>query len=529
MTAVLTDNVDDPRNTDADLVRGSMAGDRTAFAQIYDRYADRLHDFCARMLRDHDGAADCVQEAFCVAATRLPQLREPDKLRPWLYAIARNEALARLRERRRETPFDDLPDVESPDETPDIVTSRTELADLIAEAAGGLSDRDRVVFDLAFHHGLSGTELADALEISHTNANKIVFRLRRTIERCLGALMLSRHAESAPGRCAELSEILSGWDGQLTVLMRKRISRHIESCSPCDDEQRRLVNPAAMLGTTPVFIVAPDWLRERTLAEVQLTSHGSPMEGESDDAAHSFAAADAVSADDAGARRRNRRWLWAAVLLMAALGASAGLTFAWSNQRPMTITSADVSGPAPEPDGQTPTPTKLLPTPIIPDTPTTVPNPTVQPPPQVPVIPVPTPTVQPPQVPVIHVPTEKPPPQAQVVQTPIRDTPNLNAQPPAGPPRVGKQTPVSEPEHDVRRSPRFPTASPDRGPAPKTTPSLQRSSPADVEPPSAPRPTLRTAQDSDSDAEPNSPTPRRPGRDAGGSDADSPDRRGTGR
>lgn len=80
------------------------------FAGIYDRYADRLHDFCVGMLRDRDGAADCVQDVFCTAATGLAQLREPDKLRAWLYSIARNEALRRLRERRRETPYDELPD-----------------------------------------------------------------------------------------------------------------------------------------------------------------------------------------------------------------------------------------------------------------------------------------------------------------------------------------------------------------------------------------------------------------------------------
>ena len=97
----------------------AAAGDRAAFAQMYDRYADRLHDFCIGMLRDRDGAADCVQDAFCIAATRLPQLREPDKLRPWLYSIARNEALRKLSERRRETPSEDLPDTMSNEPGPE--------------------------------------------------------------------------------------------------------------------------------------------------------------------------------------------------------------------------------------------------------------------------------------------------------------------------------------------------------------------------------------------------------------------------
>ncbi|HEX2284093.1 MAG TPA: sigma-70 family RNA polymerase sigma factor, partial [Mycobacterium sp.] len=294
-------------NTDAELVRASMAGDHAAFAQIYDRYADRLHDFCVGMLRDFHGAADCVQETFCLAATRLPQLREPDKLRPWLYSIARNEALRRLRERHRETPADELPDVESDDMGPDMLSARTELADLIAEVAGGLSDRDRAVLDLAFRHGLNGPDLADALGVSHSNANTMMLRLRRTIERSLGALLVSRSARNNPNGCAELRAILAGWDGQFTVLMRKRVARHIESCSVCDDERRRLVTPAALLGATPVFIPAPGWLRERTLGEVQLTCHGSAMDGGSGDAAGTHPdRTNASAADGAGGGQRHR-------------------------------------------------------------------------------------------------------------------------------------------------------------------------------------------------------------------------------
>src|SRR6478609_8209463 len=93
MTAVPHWDVVGPVDTDADLARAAAAGDRGAFAGIYDRYADRLFDFCVGMLRDRDDAADCVQDAFCTAASRLGQLRDADKLRPWLYAIARNEAL----------------------------------------------------------------------------------------------------------------------------------------------------------------------------------------------------------------------------------------------------------------------------------------------------------------------------------------------------------------------------------------------------------------------------------------------------
>jgi RNA polymerase sigma factor (sigma-70 family) len=278
MTAALPSwDIVGPRSTDAELVRAAAAGDRQAFAVMYDRYANRLHDFCAGMLADRDAAADCVQDAFCTAATCLGDLREPDKLRAWLYGIARHQAMRRIRDRRKEQLSDELPEVVSGDAGPDTMAGRSELANLIAEAAGGLSDRDRSVLELAYRHGLGGPELAEALGVSQTNANTMVYRLRETIEKCLGALLVARRARTNPNRCPELAAMLKGWDGQFTILMRKRIARHIESCHRCDQERRRMVNPVALLGAAPVFIPAPDWLRDRTLNEIQLTCAGTGM------------------------------------------------------------------------------------------------------------------------------------------------------------------------------------------------------------------------------------------------------------
>ncbi len=276
MTAVPDWDIVGP-GTDAELARAAAAGDRHAFAGIYDRYADRLHDFCVGMLGDRDAAADCVQDAFCTAATSLGGLREPDKLRPWLYAIARNEALRRLRDRRRERPADTLPEAVSPEAGPDVLAGRMELANLIAEVAGGLSDRDRSVLELAYRHGLDGPEVAQALGVSESAAKSMVFRLRDTIERCLGALLVSRDARTNPNRCPELASVLHGWDGKFTILMRKRIARHIDSCTVCDQERRRLVNPVALLGAVPVFIPAPGWLRDRTLGEIPPTGPGEQL------------------------------------------------------------------------------------------------------------------------------------------------------------------------------------------------------------------------------------------------------------
>lgn len=232
--------------SDADLAVAAAAGDRAALAGIYHRYAPRLESYCVGMLRDRHAAADCVQDVFCIAAVELPKLREPDKLRPWLYAIARRTALRAISERRRETSSDELPDVVAQGPGPFTVTAQNELSLLVAEAAAGLSERDRRVLDLAYRQALAGAELAEALGVSHESAKKLVQRLRATVERSLSALLVARYAEQ--NGCRELAATLATADGQFSVLMRKRVARHIDACPTCDAHRRTLVSSVAMLG-----------------------------------------------------------------------------------------------------------------------------------------------------------------------------------------------------------------------------------------------------------------------------------------
>lgn len=339
---------------DATLARAAAAGDRSAFAAIYDRYADRLHDFCVGMLRDREAAADCVQDVFVTAATKLVQLREPDRLRSWLYAIARSEALARIRARKREQLSEELPEMPSGEADMATLAARTELADLIADASGGLSDRDRVVLELAYRQGLDGPELAEALGVTPKNANTLVERLRDTVARSLGALLLCRRVNADPGRCPELAAIVDQWDGQLTPLLRKRVARHVDGCAICEDDRARMVSPAALLGAAPIAIPAPAWLRSQTLdrAVTALPGHGAKATGPGDDESwwppRDFDGdqpsnhAAAASGKALSTRRRGRVAVGAALVLLgvggvAALGAPAAFR----------VVPADDSGPVP--------------------------------------------------------------------------------------------------------------------------------------------------------------------------------------
>jgi RNA polymerase sigma factor (sigma-70 family) len=514
MTALPSWHVAGP--TDAELACAAAAGDRRAFAQIYDRYADRLHDFCVGMLRDRDGAADCVQDVFCTAATTLSQLREPDKLRPWLYAIARSQALRRIRDRQRERLCDELPEAVSGEPGPDTLAARSELADLIAQAAGGLSDRDRAVLELTYRHGLSGPELAQALGVSQSNANNMVGRVRETIERSLGALLVGRQARTNTAGCAELAVILDRWDGQFSVLMRKRIARHIESCPTCDQQRRRLVSPAALLGAAPVFIPAPSWLRQHTLGQIRLTSattsaaapanaahrpgpgsgppaasdhpragwHGrhsqspDPSTGQSPDGPLAYAdtataprstTAKAADQQDAAAahdhldhNHHGRRVMLLVALLVAALATSMGLTFLWLNHHGATsITPADVNRTAPPPRNRAPapvTPHNPPPAPTAgPESP--LPVPTAAPGPANAPVQTP-PPVGPSQAPNVIPPTALGPTRPPVPVSPIPVSP----QPVSPPPWSGRT--IAPPPSSERTLPGAPRGAPGRTPLP---------------------------------------------------------------
>jgi RNA polymerase sigma factor (sigma-70 family) len=505
--------------SDAELARAAATGDRGAFAMIYDRYADRLHDFCVGMLRDRDAAADCVQDVFCTAATQLPKLREPDRLRPWLYAIARNEALRCIRDRRREHASDELPDEASHDAGPDTLAARNELANLIAEAAGGLVDRDRTVLELAYRHGLDGPELANALEVSPGTANKMVSRLRNTIESSLGALLVARRAQQSADKCAELGAILADWDGRFSVLMRKRISRHIESCSTCDEERRRLVNPVALLGAAPVFIPAPAWLRDHTLGQIQLTSADFDLDasdsaddhGQSGDTDHSDGGRDDAGHLDGVQPGRGRRVIPWVGLFAAAFFLSLGLMYTFLYHDKTAVTPMELRGTVPSPVKQGPPPTaNLIPAtapanPVPPSPPVnspapvqlpTAPPPVAPPPPPIapppivpPVAPPPPPIVPPPPV-VLPPPVIVPPPPI-VLPPPVRVTPPVYP-PPSPPVYPPPSPPVYPPPPPVKPTPPSsgPIVPPHRGPilTPPAGPTYQPPPPAQPPPPPPPPP-----------------------------------------
>ena len=253
--------------TDAHLVSAYLSGDRTALATIYDRYAPGLYDTARAMLSDRHDASDMVQDVFVIAAERLDQLREPDRLKPWLYAVLRNEVYRRTKKRKRAVPTDfqsetvpDVPASYDPRQAGEGVAYE-ELASMVRSASAGLDERDRLVLELSVRQGLSGSDLADALGVTAEQSYSLVHRMRERVEKSLGAYAV---AKAGRRECPDLDRLLAAWDGEFTVLVRKRVNRHIEECATCD-RSRKTLAPLALFGAAPAFVL-PFGLRDRVLA-----------------------------------------------------------------------------------------------------------------------------------------------------------------------------------------------------------------------------------------------------------------------
>ncbi|MEX0663598.1 MAG: sigma-70 family RNA polymerase sigma factor [Acidimicrobiia bacterium] len=261
---------------DAELVTATRSGDQAAFAAIYDRYADRLHDFCHSVLRDRHEAADAMQDTFVLAAQRLGQLRDPEKLRPWLFAIARHESLRRAKARGRATPTEDAGvDVAIDESSPEDVVSGRDAGAIVWDAAAGLSERDRVLLDLHLRQGLDGQELADAIGTTADHAYVLMSRLRDQVERSLGALLVARLGRDD---CEVLQEVLKDWDGTYSPLWRKRVARHVDDCETCSEGRKKFLSPLAFLAAVPL-VPAPLALRKLTLDRVQNIANVRPVGG----------------------------------------------------------------------------------------------------------------------------------------------------------------------------------------------------------------------------------------------------------
>ena len=309
---------------DPEVVAAITAGDPAGIAMAYDRYAAALYGYSHWMLHDSTAAAGALKDTFVIAAATADNLSEPSSLRPWLFALTRNECRRRIRPAsavrdgeadaagepadttyelsdaaddlsdatvqfravgRPAAPADDLSDatiqfqvirqladpitpfrvIGQPTYPPGHVhgdQGQAELRSLIHSILAGLRPGEREVIELSFRHDLNDSDLAIVLGVSRSRAHDLASHARVRLEEALGALHIALTGREA---CPVLGELLAGWDGQLTEQTRERVAGHIRECRTCAHHGWGAMRPAAFSRLLPMAPLPPE-LREQVLS-----------------------------------------------------------------------------------------------------------------------------------------------------------------------------------------------------------------------------------------------------------------------
>jgi RNA polymerase sigma-70 factor, ECF subfamily len=150
--------------TDGELLVRVADRDRAAFDVLYHRYIRSIFGLAMRRLRDRQQAEDAVQEMFA-AVWRSAGSYKPERgpAAPWLYAIARNAIVDRLRV--RDELAGDPPEIVSAEPGPAERAESSYVSWRVHRALESLPAKERDVLELAYWSGLSQSEVASFLDV----------------------------------------------------------------------------------------------------------------------------------------------------------------------------------------------------------------------------------------------------------------------------------------------------------------------------------------------------------------------------
>lgn len=199
-------------------MKALKAGSQDAFTVMVERYSPTVYNLALRMLNNPQEAEEVLQETFISAFRSLDRFEARSQLGTWLYRIAYNAALMRLRKHQVPVASIDEPMPGEEGEAlprelvdwtalPDRVLLAGELRGVLSAAIAELPETLRSVFVLRDIEGLSTAETAEVLGLTETNVKVRLHRARLALRERLTAYFapptLPRPAAGEVGRPQE--------------------------------------------------------------------------------------------------------------------------------------------------------------------------------------------------------------------------------------------------------------------------------------------------------------------------------------
>ncbi|MER8504669.1 RNA polymerase sigma factor [Mesorhizobium sp. M1142] len=173
------------------LVGRALARDGDAFRTIIKTHNQRLYRIARGVVRNDSEAEDIVQEAYVSAFAHLESFRGDASLATWLSRIVINEALGRLRKRRRMVAMPENPQAEiirfplNPSDDPERTMAQRQILELVERATDSLPDVYRMVFVARVIKGLSIEETAELLGVRPETIKTRLHRARALVRKAL--------------------------------------------------------------------------------------------------------------------------------------------------------------------------------------------------------------------------------------------------------------------------------------------------------------------------------------------------------
>lgn len=164
------------------LVRKCQDGDTRAFTDLVALYERVIYSLALRMTGDREDARDITQIVFIKVYRGLSTFDVRRRFFSWIYRIAVNESIDRLRGRRPSDPLD--PQMAS-DDAPDQTVERSEVADQVQQAMLDLNEDDRQLLVLRHWLDRSYAEIGEALGIQDSTVKSRLFEARQRLGRAL--------------------------------------------------------------------------------------------------------------------------------------------------------------------------------------------------------------------------------------------------------------------------------------------------------------------------------------------------------
>ena len=158
------------RQHDDQLISRTLAGEREAFGDLVRQYQDRLYNGVVKILRNEAEAEDTVQEAFILALTKLNTFQGKSGFYTWLFRIAYNAAITRIRKRKPTMSLDGLANesqmqLPSDQPPPEAEMVRLERAERLMSALGQMSEEHRSILVLREMEEMDYSAISEVLEL----------------------------------------------------------------------------------------------------------------------------------------------------------------------------------------------------------------------------------------------------------------------------------------------------------------------------------------------------------------------------